>query len=215
MRRELDEAWDRREKGTNEERGRSKELARAGRVLKRLQREGVQRFFDAHARSLERRIQEGDSVGFYAHLKGANLETSRKCSSQFIRDEQGGLLRDPEEILQRWKRHFQALLNNSSPTLDPSVVHSLPQLQTCHDLDEPPTRGEVVLALRRMANAKAMGPDNFPAELLKIWGKGELLSSHGVPRYHPTDLAGTDGTTALEGRGYPSAAQEERPDRLR
>ena len=58
MRRKLDEAWDRREKswkvwreakGTNEERGRSKELARAGRVLKRLQREGVQRFFDAHA----------------------------------------------------------------------------------------------------------------------------------------------------------------------
>ena len=38
---------------------------------------------------------------FYAHLKGANLETSRKCSSQFIRDEQEGLLRDPEEILQR------------------------------------------------------------------------------------------------------------------
>ena len=41
--------------------------------------------------------------------------------------------------------------------LDPSVVHSLPQLQTCHALGEPPTRGEVVLALRRMANAKAMG----------------------------------------------------------
>ena len=67
-------------------------------------------------------------MGFYANLKGANLETSRKCSSQYIRDEQGGLLRDTEEILQRWTRYFQALLNNSSPTLDPSVVHNLPQL---------------------------------------------------------------------------------------
>ena len=95
MRRELDEAWDRREKawkvwreakGTNAKRGSSKEFARAGRVLKRLQREGVQRVFDAYARGLERRIREGDSVGFYAHLKGANLETSRMCSSQFIRD---------------------------------------------------------------------------------------------------------------------------------
>ena len=110
MRRELDEAWDRREKarkawrevkGTNAERGRSKEFARAGRVLKRLQREGVHWFSCAHARSLERRIRKGDSMGFYAHLKGANLETSRNCSSQFIRDEQGRLLRDPEEILQR------------------------------------------------------------------------------------------------------------------
>ena len=83
MRRELGEAWERRKKrwkawreakGTNAERGRSKEIARAGRVLKRLQREGVHRFFDAHTRSLEKRIREGDSMGFYAHLKGANLE---------------------------------------------------------------------------------------------------------------------------------------------
>ena len=107
-------------------------------------------------------------MGFNAHLKRANLETSRKCSSQFIRDEQGGLLWDPEEILQRWTRHFQAFLNNSSPMLDPSVVHSLPQLQICHAQGEPPTRGEVVLAQRRMANAKAMEPDNLPAELLKL-----------------------------------------------
>ena len=87
VRRVLDDAWDRREKswkawreakGTNAERGRSKEFARAGRVLKRLQRGGVHRFFYAHARRLERRIRDGDSMGFYAHLKGVNLETSRK-----------------------------------------------------------------------------------------------------------------------------------------
>ena len=96
---ELHEAWDRREKtwkvwkeakGTNEERERLKEFARAGRVLKLRQRDGVHRIFDAHARGLERRIREGDSMGLYTHLKGENLETSRKFSSQFIRDEQGG-----------------------------------------------------------------------------------------------------------------------------
>ena len=113
VRRELDEAWDRKEKawkvwrevkGTNAERGRSKEFASAGRVLKRLEREGVHRFFDAHARSLEIRIREGYSMGFYAHLKGTKLETSRKCSSQFIRDKQGDMLRDRRETLQRWTR---------------------------------------------------------------------------------------------------------------
>ena len=93
------------------------------------------------------------------------------------------MLRDPEEILQRWTRHFQALLNNSSPTLDPSVVHSLPQLQICHAPGEPPTRGEVVLALKRMANAKAMGPDNLPAELLKLGVRASsclLAAFHGI-----------------------------------
>ena len=58
VRRELDEAWDRKEKtwkvwreakGTDAERGGSKEFARAGRVIKRLQREGVHRFFGTHA----------------------------------------------------------------------------------------------------------------------------------------------------------------------
>ena len=88
---------------------------------------------------------------------------------------------DPEEILQRWTRHFQALLNNSSPMLDPSVVHSLPKLQICHALGGPPTRGEVVLALRRMANAKAMGPGNLPAELLKL---GVRASSHLLVAFH-------------------------------
>ena len=114
-------------------------------------------------------------MGFYAHLKGANLEPSHKFSSQFIRDKQ--------EILQRWTRHFQALLNNSSTALDPSFVHSLPQLQICNALGEPPTRGEVVLALRWMANANAMGLDNLPAELLNLGIRASfrlLAAFHGI-----------------------------------
>ena len=46
-----------------------------GRVLKRLQREGVQRCSDAHAKGLERQIREDDYMGIYAHLKRVNLET--------------------------------------------------------------------------------------------------------------------------------------------
>ena len=75
----------------------------------------------------------------------------------------------------------EALLNNSSPTLDPPVVHSLPQLQICHAPGEPLTRGEIVLTLRRMANAKAMGPNNLPVELLK---PGVRVSSRLLAAFH-------------------------------
>lgn len=68
--------------------------SRAGQMLKRLEREDTQ-----NARGLERQMLKGVSMGFYALLKGANLEPSSKCSSQFIRDEQRGLMGDPEEIL--------------------------------------------------------------------------------------------------------------------
>ena len=81
-------------KGTAAEKGRQEKFARAGQIPKRLQRGGVQRFLDAHARGLERWIREVDSMGFYTHLKGVNLEISRKYSLQFIRDEKGGLLRE-------------------------------------------------------------------------------------------------------------------------
>ena len=89
VRRELDEAWDLWEKawkawreamGMTAERRTRKEFACAGRVLKRVQREGVQMFFNDHARGLERRIR-GDSMGFYVYLNRANPEISRKCSS--------------------------------------------------------------------------------------------------------------------------------------
>ena len=44
---------------------------------------GMQRVFVAHARWIERRIREGDSTGFYAYMKGANLESFENvaCSS--------------------------------------------------------------------------------------------------------------------------------------
>lgn len=67
--------------------------------------------------------------------------------------------------------------------LDPLVVDCLPQLQFCHAFGTPPTRGEVALTLMRMANAKAMGPDNPPADLLKIWVRASsclIAVFHGV-----------------------------------
>ena len=70
-------------------------------------------------------------------------------------------------------------------TLDPSVVDSLPQLEICHALGEPPTRGEVALALRRMASAKAMGPYNLLAEQFKL---GVRTSSRLLAAFHGSIL---------------------------
>lgn len=75
---------------------------------------------------------------------------------------------DPGEILQLWTEHFQSLLNNSSPTPDQTVTDSLPQLNIFHAMSELPKRGEVVLALRRVANAKAIGPGELSDELCKL-----------------------------------------------
>ena len=45
---------------------------------------------------------------------------------------------------------------------------TLPERETRTALGEQPTVGEVAAAVRSMANAKAVGPDELPAEFLKL-----------------------------------------------
>ena len=92
----------------------------------------------------------------------------RKVNSQYIRDEQGELLRDADLIRERWVRLFHSLLNAKSETLDPTVISKIPQRPVAEALGEEPTEDEVAAALRSMANAKAVGPEGLPAELLKL-----------------------------------------------
>ena len=50
-----------------------------------------------------------------------------------------------------------------------STLQSSPQsLSVAEALGKEPTEDEVAAALRSMANAKAVGPDGLPAELLKL-----------------------------------------------
>ena len=101
-------------------------------------------------------------------LKSTQVEEVRKVNSQYIWDEQGELLRDAGLIRERWVRHFRSLLNAKSETLDPTVISKIPQRPVAEALGEEPTEDEVAAALRSMANAKAVGPDGLPAELLKL-----------------------------------------------
>ena len=103
------------------------------------------------------------------------VERKRTFSSQYIKDEEGRLLRDNVLILERWVRWFHKLLNTKSPTLDPSIVDEFKQWPPCRPLDDVPSKYEVEEAIRALANRKAVGPDGLPAELLKVLAdEGEL-----------------------------------------
>ena len=136
--------------------------------LKRTRAEAVQRFFEDYVSQLEGRIREGDQFCFYIHLKGMDVEGKRTFYSQYIKYEEGQLVRDNARIRERWVRWFHKLLNTKSPTLDPSIVDELKQRPPCRALDDVPSRYEVEEAIRALANRKAVGPDGLPAELLKV-----------------------------------------------
>ena len=78
------------------------------------------------------------------------------------------MLRDKGRIRERWVRFFRSLLNSKSNMLDPGIPKRLPQQPVASALGIKPTEEEIATATKATANAKAVRPDGFPAELLKL-----------------------------------------------
>ena len=96
------------------------------------------------------------------------LEERKKVESQCVRDEEGRLLRVKRRIRERWVRFFRSLLNSKSDMLDPDIPKRLPQHPVVVALGIEPTEEEIATAIKAMTNAKAVGPDALPVELLKL-----------------------------------------------
>ena len=56
------------------------------------------RFFERHAQGREKDLRQRDQMGLYQRCKFLNIEDTRKVNSQYIRDEEGIMLRDPELV---------------------------------------------------------------------------------------------------------------------
>ena len=68
----------------------------------------------------------------------------RTFKSQYINDDEDYPLRDNAFIRDRWVSWFHTQLNTKSPTLEPNIVDELNQWPPCGQLDDAPSRYEVV-----------------------------------------------------------------------
>ena len=171
---EFEEAWTEREEarkavhGTLAGGSAFRALRKACRKLRETMQAADDRYLEVYACELEEFIVAGDVRGRYGHLKGGwKLQGKKLVSAQYIRDENGKLLRKLD-IRARWRRYFTSLLNTTSATLNRTIIEGLSQKPTALSLGDPPVVSETKKALRSMANGKAMGPDKLPAELLNL-----------------------------------------------
>ena len=102
------------------------------------------------------------------YLHRIQATSTKKVESQCVRDEGGRLLRDKGRIRERWMRFFRSLLNAKFDMLDPDIPKRLLQQPVASALGIEPTEKEIATAMKAMANAKVVGPDGLPAELLKL-----------------------------------------------
>ena len=98
-------------------------------------------------------------------------------SAQYIRDENGKLLRKLDEIRARWRRYFTSLLNTTSVTLNRTIIEGLSQKPTTLSLGDLPAVSEIKKGPEIYGQWQGMGPDELPAELLKL---GLSDSSHEI-----------------------------------
>jgi hypothetical protein len=130
------------------------------------------RYWEKKAAKMEGHSTNKEPRQFYETMKGADSEKPHVRATQHIRDEDNVLLCDEEEILARWGRHFEGILNPdpAAPKLDyEAIMRNVVQQDVNESLGAEPTLHEVMAALEAMKNEKACGPDDIPVELLKLY----------------------------------------------
>ena len=68
--------------------------------VRRVRLAAKDRFLERYVEEIEEEVCKHNQWGYFQCLKSLRIEDTRKVDSQFIRDEEGGLLRDPSQILE-------------------------------------------------------------------------------------------------------------------
>lgn len=120
------------------------------------------------AAGIQSLADQNDSKAFFASLKevygpkGACLDPVKSIDGSVLHT-------DKNKIMERWREHFNFLLNPET-TVDDDVVSNIPQLPVRYHMDAPPTGEELDKAIKRTKCGKAAGPDGIPPEVWKYGG---------------------------------------------
>ena len=92
-------------------------------------------------------------------LSGKNSQPSRP-----VKDKNGNAITSEEEQRARWAEHFKETLNRPAPSVPPTIP---PPTELLDINTNPPTKNEIIKALKSLKSGKAAGPDGIPPEALK------------------------------------------------
>lgn len=136
----------------------------ANREVKRSLRKDKRRWTEDLANQAEQAAAMGKSAELYKITK--QLSNKRIVTAKPVKSKNGELLTNVEDQLERWKEHFQTVLNR--PSESGAEEDRNEPSGTCLRVNtEPPSHSEIVRAIKELRNGKAGGMDNIPPEVLK------------------------------------------------
>ena len=109
---------------------------------------------------------------FYQKVK--RLTEGYKPEGSSCKDENGNFVTNPQGVLRLWLKHFSSLLQGDCDT-NITFKDVVPNPIDDDSVEiSPPSHEEVKVAIMRLENNKAAGPDGLPTELFKT-GFNELV----------------------------------------
>ena len=136
--------------------------------VQRATREMKNKWLIDKSKELQSLFDKNDLRGFFSGTRAIYGPCSHGLAP--LRSKDGTqLLKTNSKILDRWKEHFEELLNRN-PVIDQDVLEQLPRHPIDTSLEAIPTLEDVEKAILSMKNNKASGPDNIPAEIFKYGG---------------------------------------------
>ena len=158
-----------RSRGRGEIEGQKREVyVQRKREVKRLVRESKRRVDDEFGRNLSEKWKECKKL-FWKEVK--KVRQGNKGSSRGVKDKNGRVLVEKSEKVNRWKEHFEELLNVQSER-DASISGwGMAGRRRGLGRGEGISRVEVVEAIRKVKMGKAPGTDGVCGEMLKFGGE--------------------------------------------
>ena len=149
--------------------GRTQEVKRIKSKIQKRLRQIENSWWEARTTEIQDAANRGDSHELYSLLR----KVYGPCSSSVspIRSADGSILhKDPKGILNRWREHFDELLNRES-LVDQSFLDKIPQRDIKWIMNTPPTFVEVSEAICALKLGKAPGRDGIAPEMLRFGGE--------------------------------------------
>ena len=114
----------------------------------------------------------GNTKAMFQTIKELTGKDRKKTTQKAIKDREGNILHDEEEVLNRWLEYGTELFKADDQDPQPAI-----EIEE-EDLEPEPLREEVVKELNRLRDGKAAGTDGIPAELLKASGEKAITWLH-------------------------------------
>ena len=157
-----------------------------------------------------------DGKKLYSLVKG--LAGKEASPLRGIRDENGVMITDSSETLQRWRRHFCQLLKASvthDVAADCADASTAPTIDLAR-LKFKPTLKQVYRALATLNGDKGLGPDQISADILKAGGWRTAAVVHEIilraieNEHVPVSWRGGKLVVLYKGKGSPSSCDSYR-----